>query len=164
MADEKVILEGQDGVDDILTADNDKSTEILGKGGNDSLTGGAEADTLNGGAGVDTMKGGKGDDIYIVDNAGDMVTEEADQGTDTVESSITWTLGDNVENLTLTGGDAINGTGNDLNNVIQGNDGDNTISGGASGLNVLNGNGGNDDLTGGSSWDQLWGGDGNDTR
>ncbi len=67
------------------------------------LTGGAGNDTLNGGAGIDTLIGGIGNDIYVVDVAGDIVTELAAEGTDTIQSAITWTLGTNVENLTLTG-------------------------------------------------------------
>ena len=58
---------------------------------------------LDGGAGADTLVGGTGNDTYVVDNAGDVVTEGAGAGTDTVQSSVTFTLGANVENLTLTG-------------------------------------------------------------
>ena len=67
------------------------------------------------------MAGGLGNDIYVVDNVGDVVTEADNAGTDTVRSSITYTLGANVENLTLTGAAAINGTGNALANIITGN-------------------------------------------
>ena len=77
------------------------------------------------------MNGGAGDDTYVVDNPGDVVTEAPNQGTDTVQSSISYTLGANVENLTLTGSGAINGTGNALNNVIFGNIGSNFLTGGA---------------------------------
>ena len=73
-------------------------------------------DTLNGGIGADTIIGGTGSDIYVVDNASDVVTEEWD-GTDTVQSTLTYTLGTNVENLTLLGAATINGTGNSLNNI-----------------------------------------------
>jgi len=96
----------------------------------DTLTGNAFANVINGGAGADTMAGGLGDDTYIVDDAGDVVAEAAAAGTDTVQSLISYTLGANVENLTLTGTAAINGFGNALNNVITGNAGNNVLSGG----------------------------------
>jgi len=95
--------------------------ELSGTSGNDSLTGTSGNDTLDGGLGADTLVGGAGDDVYVVDNVGDVVTEAASMGTDTVLSSISWTLGANLENLTLTGTAKINGSGNSLNNVIKGN-------------------------------------------
>ena len=88
---------------------------------NNSLTGNTAANRLDGGAGADAMAGGAGNDTYVVDNAGDVVTEAASGGTDTVESSITFTIGAEVENLTLTGAAAINATGNALANVLRGN-------------------------------------------
>src|SRR5207342_3387514 len=94
---------------------------LTGNSANNILTGGAGYDTLNGGAGADTLRGGTGDDIYMVDNTGDSVTENTNEGTDTVQSAITYTLGSNLENLTLTGTTAINGTGNTLNNILTGN-------------------------------------------
>ena len=99
------------------------------------------------------MRGGLGNDTYVVDNAGDLVTENLDEGTDTVEASINYTLTANVENLTLTGSGNINGTGNDLNNLIIGNSGNNQLFGGD----------GNDTLIGGAGADTLDGGSGNDT-
>ncbi|MDM3844272.1 MAG: hypothetical protein PT116_04310, partial [Aphanizomenon gracile PMC638.10] len=71
----------------------------------------------------DTLIGGTGDDIYIVDSTTDTITENASAGTDTIQSSVTYTIASlaNVENLTLTGTTAINGTGNAGNNVITGN-------------------------------------------
>ncbi len=93
------------------------------------LTGGVGNDTLNGGSGADTMVGGIGNDIYVVDNTGDVVAENPGEGTDTVQSSVTYTLSANVEKLTMTGTSAINGTGNNLNNVIIGNGGNNTLAG-----------------------------------
>ena len=79
---------------------------------NNTLVGNSGANVLNGGSGADAMSGKTGDDIYVVDNAGDTVTENANEGIDTVQSSLTYTLSANVENLTLTGTAAINGTGN----------------------------------------------------
>ncbi|CAN7482393.1 calcium-binding protein [Polaromonas sp. LjRoot131] len=120
---------------------------------NNTLAGNAGANLLNGGAGADTMAGGLGNDSYVVDNVSDVVTEAANAGIDTVQASINYTLGANVENLTLTGSAAINGTGNTLNNSLVGN---------ALG-NTLNGGGGNDVLDGRAGKDVLAGGAGNDT-
>ena len=77
------------------------------------------------------MIGGTGNDTYVVNNAGDVVTEALNEGTDMVQSSITYTLGTNVENLTLTGSANIDGTGNGDANVITGNSGNDTLDGGA---------------------------------
>jgi len=80
------------------------------------------------------------------------VTENVNEGTDTVQSSITYTLGANLENLTLTGSAAIKGTGNTLDNIIVGNIGANTLTGN-NGKDILDGNGGNDTLAGGDGSD-----------
>ncbi|WP_421854409.1 beta strand repeat-containing protein [Novosphingobium sp.] len=132
---------------------NGDANVLTGNAANNVLTGLGGNDTLNGGAGADTMIGGLGDDIYVVENVGDVVTELAGQGTDLVTSSIAWTLGANVENLTLSGSAAINGTGNGDANVLIGN----------SGANVLTGLGGNDTLNGGAGSDTMIGGLGDDT-
>src|SRR3569623_1227686 len=97
---------------------------------NNILTGNSLNNTLHGGAGADTLSGGLGNDTYVVDNTADVVTENLNEGTDTVQSSVTYTLGNNVENLTLTGTAAINGTGNSLNNILTGNSLTNTLTGG----------------------------------
>ena len=105
---------------------------LFGEADNDTLSGGAGSDTLNGGTGADAMDGGSLNDTYVVDNVGDTVTEAGGLfgGIDLVQSSITIpALAANVENLTLTGVAAINGTGNGLNNVITGNAGSNTLLG-----------------------------------
>jgi Ca2+-binding RTX toxin-like protein len=117
------------------------------------LTGNAGNNTLDGGSGSDTMLGGAGDDTYVVAQTGDVVTENADEGTDLVQSGVTYTLGANVENLTLTGSSALSGTGNGLNNTLTGNIGN----------NILTGNAGDDWLDGGSGSDTMRGGTGNDT-
>jgi len=117
------------------------------------LAGGAGNDTLDGRNGADTMIGGTGDDSFGVDNAGDVVIENPGEGMDTVRSSVSYTLADNVENLTLLGAGNRNGTGNAEDNVVTGN----------AGNNVLSGLGGNDTLIGGAGRDTLAGGAGNDT-
>ena len=98
---------------------------------NNILTGNSAANVLTGGAGADTLLGGAGDDTYGVDNVGDVVTEQANDGTDTVQSRVSFTLGANVENLVLTGTDAIDGIGNELNNILTGNSAANVLTGGA---------------------------------
>ena len=124
---------------------NEGNNVLSGGGLNDTLIGGAGAgnDTLDGGTGADNMSGGAGDDTYFVDNIGDVVTEGPNAGTDTVNSSVSYTLGANVENLTLTGTANINGTGNALNNVITGNSGNNVLKGGT-GIDTMIGGDGND--------------------
>lgn len=95
------------------------------------LTGNSGNNTLNGGGGADTMQGAAGDDVYTVDNVGDVVTEQANEGVDRVNSSISYTLGANGENLTLTGSAALTGTGNELANMLTGNSAANVRTGGA---------------------------------
>jgi serralysin len=131
------------------TAGNDSLTGTMGDdlleglAGNDTLTGLAGNDTLDAGTGGDRLIGGTGNDTYIVDGPGDTVIERAGEGIDTVRSSASRTLDANVENLTLTGTAAINGTGNSLNNVITGNSASNTLNGGT-GADRLIGGAGND--------------------
>ncbi|QSV53451.1 MAG: hypothetical protein HEP80_05730 [Dolichospermum sp. UKL201] len=141
---------------------NAANNVLTGNSANNTLTGGAGNDTLDGGVGNDNLIGGLGDDIYIVDSITDIVTENVNEGTDTIQSSVTFTLATNVENLTLTGTTAINGTGNAANNVIIGNGADNTLDGGA-GNDTLNGGEGIDTLIGGAGNDTLNGGEGIDT-
>ena len=141
------------------TAGNDS---LHGYGGTDSVTGLGANDILDGGAGNDTMDGGLGNDTYIVDSAGDVIIENSDEGTDTVQSSVTWTLGANFENLTLTGTAGINGVGNSVANTLIGNSGDNSLQG-EGGNDTLQGGAGNDTLDGGDGNDSMAGGLGNDT-
>lgn len=132
-----------------------------GGGGNDTMYGNAGNDRLNGGAGSDTMIGGTGDDTYIVNTLSDVVTEIAGEGHDTVQSSTSYILGANVEDLDLIGGGNLDGLGNGLANRIEGNAGDNGIAGG-NGSDLLIGNGGNDSLDGQNGADTMQGGTGTD--
>src|SRR5262249_51165490 len=139
--------------------------DVLNSGGN-TLNG--VLTVLDGGEGNDTMTGGSGNDRYVVDSAGDKVIEStagtAGGTSDEVISAVTFSLAalKNVENLTLSGGDNVNGTGNALDNVLTGNKGDNALDGGA-GNDTLNGGAGNDTLVGGAGNDQFDGGGGDDT-
>jgi Ca2+-binding RTX toxin-like protein len=121
---------------------NGLNNVLTGNSGNNTLMGDAGNDTLNGGIGADTLMGGSGNDTYVTDG-GDMISEAASAGTDTVQSSVTTTLAANLENLTLTGSSAVNGSGNGLNNTITGNTAANTLIGGA-GMDTLIGGAGRD--------------------
>ena len=155
---------------------------LYGGGGTDTLIGGSGNDRLDGGVGNDTMKGGIGDDTYVVDSQSDVVDETGGDGIDTIETSLSYILaaavrptvagtGVGIENLTLTGTAPINGTGNDLDNVITGNSGVNTLDGGngndtlygGAGVDTLLGGAGDDRLDGGTGADTMKGGAGNDT-
>jgi len=125
-----------------------------------TITGNSGNNTLDGGAGADSLIGGAGDDTYIVDDVADAISDSG--GTDTVQSSISWTLDADLENLTLSGSSGIHGTGNSGNNTITGNTGANSLSG-ADGADVLNGGAAVDTLNGGNGDDTLDGGAGNDT-
>jgi hypothetical protein len=159
---------------------NSLDNVLIGNTAANTLTGGAGNDILNGGAGADQMTGGAGNDTYVVDNASDKVTENTNEGIDQVQSSLAYTLGNNVEALTLTGTTVINGTGNALDNLIKGNGAANTLNGGTgrdivqggagadtvtdtADNNLLDGGTGNDTITGGAGREFISGGTGNDT-
>lgn len=130
---EKLILTGSG---NILATGNSSNNVLTGNSGNN---------TIDGGLGLDTLDGGKGNDTYVVDNIGDVIKELGGEGTDTVNSSVNYTLADNLENLTLLGSSDLSATGNGLNNVIIGNTGNNSINGGL----------GADTLTGGAGIDRF---------
>lgn len=114
-----------------LTLTGTAAINGTGNAAANSLTGNGANNQLDGGAGVDTLAGGLGNDTYLVDNTADTIVENGAEGRDTVLSAATFTLGANVENLTLTGSSAVNGTGNGLDNVLGGNSGANVLTGGA---------------------------------
>lgn len=148
-------------ITNIITG-NEAGNVLNGSDGNDTLYGRGGNDTLLGGQGDDLMLGGVSDDTYEVNSIFDIITELLDEGNaDTVNSSISYTLGDNLENLILTGNFAINGSGNSLKNTITGNNSNNFINGQA-GNDTLNGEGGNDSIDGGLGDDLIFGGLGND--
>ncbi|HJZ31070.1 MAG TPA: calcium-binding protein, partial [Hyphomicrobiaceae bacterium] len=153
-------------------AGTEADDRILGEGGNDTLNGlggsdilegGAGNDVLNGGLGNDQMRGGAGNDTYLVDDAGDQVIENLNEGNDRVQTTLAaYTLTANVETLTFTGTDSFTGSGNAIANTITGGIGNDVLSG-LAGNDSLNGGDGNDALSGGADNDTLTGGTGNDS-
>jgi VCBS repeat-containing protein len=155
---ENLTLTGNSSIDamgnilaNVLTG-NGGDNALLGMDGNDTLAGNAGNDLLDGGTGADAMAGGTGDDTYVVDSSADAITENTDEGVDTVNAAVSHTLGDNIENLVLTEDANTNGSGNALGNFLAGNAGNNVLDGGA----------GNDTLAGGTGIDTLMGGFGDD--
>ncbi|MDM0081674.1 ESPR-type extended signal peptide-containing protein [Variovorax sp. J31P179] len=144
-AADSIVENANEGVDTVNTSINytlGSNLENLNLLGTAALNGTGN-NVLDGGAGADTLRGGAGDDTYYVDQAGDSIVENANEGVDTVNTQASYTLGSNLENLTLGGSAAINGTGNALNNTIHGNSANNVLDGGA-GADTLRGGAGND--------------------
>ncbi len=165
--DGTVIVENRDNPDNFHTITNVETLSLdgdivnvidlpMGTSGNDVLTGSSDrADLLDGGGGDDIMSGGDFDDVYIVDSVGDIVIENADEGNDTVRTSLaSYTLGDHVEGLVFTGSGSFVGTGNQLDNDIIGGAGNDTLSGddGDDRFAVI---GGSDIVDGGDGYDKL---------
>jgi Ca2+-binding RTX toxin-like protein len=148
---------------------NSRNNQITGNAQQNVLKGNDGHDTLDGGGGADTLTGGAGNDVYVV-NAGDTVTELAGEGKDSVQSSVAWTLGAELENLLLLGSGNLAGTGNTVANAIVGNGGNNRLTGlanddtltGGAGKDTLDGGNGEDSLVGGGGGDRLLGGVAND--
>jgi Ca2+-binding RTX toxin-like protein len=169
----EMMNEGIDTVNSSVTYTLGANVENLALQGTADIsgTGNMLNNNLVGNTGANTLTGGLGDDVYDVDNAGDVVTELLGEGDDTVNSTITHTLGENIENLNLLGTSDLNGTGNTLNNTLEGNAGSNSLDGGVGndtilangGDDTVDGGAGNDALSGGSGLDVLNGGADNDT-
>ncbi len=141
---------------------------LKGDEGNDSLVGNEGVDTLDGGLGMDTLEGGDDSDIYFMNNTEDTIVEyEGGGDLDQVNATVSFSLSENpnVEALELSGAKAIDGTGNEFNNLIQEKEGGNVANtlNGMAGNDTLDGAGGDDELNGGDGDDVLDGGDGNDT-
>ena len=155
------------GKGDDLVYGEDGNDTLMGADGADTVDGGAGNDILNGGTGNDVMHGGAGDDTYYVDSLLDVVSETNDDGSDAggndrVFSTVSYTLGDFVENLNLDGSGDISGIGNSLQNNLYGNNGNNFLSG-MNGNDKIKGMAGDDTISGGKGNDILEGGAGADT-
>lgn len=159
-----------------LSLHGEASLNATGNALNNTILGNAGANKINGRQGADIMAGGGGDDTYIVDNVGDVVVENAGNGYDTVRSSVSFTLTGNIERLEFSGDGDVVGIGNDENNVLVGNSGWSTLSGGGGDdliiagsqaalhdrANEAYGGSGNDVIRGGKTQLNAWGDEGND--
>jgi Ca2+-binding RTX toxin-like protein len=159
LADGRIAVHLSNGIQ--IVDPRDKAISLIGTARNDHYIGTAFDDTFDGGAGADRLEGAGGNDTYVVDNAGDQVIEKANEGIDTVRTSISYGLIAHVEHLTATGSASIALMGNTLANAITGNAGANRIDGGA-GADTLRGGLGDDTLDGGAGADLLDGGAGFD--
>ncbi|HEX8258424.1 MAG TPA: hypothetical protein VF589_12405 [Allosphingosinicella sp.] len=133
---------------------------LFGRSEADRLSGDGGDDILDGGIGLDEMAGGAGDDLYVARETGDVATEAAEQGHDTVKATADYTLGDHVEDLYLQGL-AVRGTGNGLDNRVVGTNGGNVLEG-LAGNDILYGYSGMDEMDGGEGADTFYGGLNND--
>lgn len=156
---ENIVIRSDDG---LSVKGNALGNAMIGGAGADTLFGYDGDDRLDGRGGADRMVGGSGDDAYTVDNAGDVVIENADDGYDTVYSTIDYALTDNVEKLVGRGSVGLTLTGNALDNLISGGSGADRLSGG-DGADRISGGAGDDILIGGAGKDVLIGGAGADT-
>jgi VCBS repeat-containing protein len=145
----------------VHTADGTAQVVTITINGHNEMFVGTDAnDVMRGTVYGDTFSGGDGNDTYVVNNAADKVVENVDAGEDTVQASVSYTLGANVEDLLLSGHNDIDGTGNELNNLIVGNSGANVLSG-LAGDDMIRGGSGADTILGGLGDDNLDGGNGN---
>lgn len=158
-ANDDALLDGGSGNDSLTGGDH--ADILIGGAGNDTLVGGAGSDFLRGGGGVDSMAGGGGSDNYEVDSINDKVVENEGEGIDNVFTIINYTLSDNVENLVIVSVSSLTASGNGLDNIILGYNGNDTLNGG-DGNDTLDGGQGNDLLNGGAGADLMTGGAGND--
>lgn len=153
---------GEDGNDtligeedaDVLSGGADQDA-LYGGAGDDQLHGGLDNDLLDGGTGADRLHGGAGNDTYIVDNTADQVTELPNEGTDDIQTSVSYTASDNVERMVATGGDNITLTGNSTGISLTGNQGHNKLIGGT-GMDRLYSSAGQDTLAGGQGNDSYY--------
>lgn len=163
-------LYGGDGSDTLIGGTEDDNLyggagndTLEGNNGNDALQGNDGNDILNGSAGDDQMAGGAGNDVYYVDSALDQALENAGEGVDEVlavgNADLSYTLSANVDNLSYAGTGQFNGVGNDIDNLIAGGSGSDTLDG-AAGNDTLIGGAGDDTLLGGAGDDTLFGGTG----
>ena len=171
---ENLILTGLEDLNGVGNTANNKITGnsannfLDGKAGNDTLIGSDGDDTLDGGLGTDQLDGGKGSDVYFMNNDGDVIIHNGDlEDQDEVIASVDYDLNQspNIEILTLRGAKAINGTGNDSDNLLREEENGtvaNNFNGGKGDDNIM-GAGGNDTLSGGDGNDTLDGGIGEDT-
>lgn len=154
-------IRGRDGNDQLKGGDRpdwfwgEKGTDLLkGNGGTDFLDGGEGDDTLDGGPGADTMNGGMGNDVYVVEDTADIVNENANEGDDIVDTTVTFNVPLNVEVLRMQGTGNIDATGTAARDIIVGNSGNNIING-AGGFDVMQGGAGNDTYAVDNSYDAV---------